>query len=118
MNITGWVWTENFRPYPRFLASATGYDLPDEELSVVVAALEGTSADLGDWRELVLRGTPEIRMALAYEVGFANVQIQFNCDERVGLQADAAMALMMRYSLTERRAEPGAAPDRGTSVVG
>jgi len=111
VNITGWVWTENFRPYLRFLASLTSYDLSDEELAAVVAALEGSSAEVGDWREYILRAKPEIGMALAYEVGFDNVQIQFNCDERIGLQAGAAMTLMMRYSMTERPAKPYAAPD-------
>jgi hypothetical protein len=85
----------------------TGYDLSDEELAAVVAALDGSSAELGDWREIVLRGVPEIGMSLAYEVGFDNVQVQFNCDERVGLQAEAAMMVMMRYSLTEKRSGPG-----------
>ena len=117
MNITGWVWTENFRPFLRSLASVTGYDLSDEEFAAVVAALEGSSAESGDWREFVLRGAPEIGMSLAYEVGFDNVQVQFNCDERVGLHAEVAMLLMQRYSLTEKRAEPDAAPDRCTSVV-
>ena len=106
MNITGWVWTENFPPYLRFLASVTGYDLSNAELAAVVTALDGSSADSGDWREFMLRGTPKIGMSLAYEVGFDNVQIQFNCDERIGLQAEVAMTVMMRYSLTERHATP------------
>jgi hypothetical protein len=111
VNISGWVWAENFRPFVCFLASETGYHLSDEEFAAAVAALEGSSAESGDWREFVLRGTPEIGMALAYEVGFDNVQIQFNCDERVGRHAEAAMMLMQRYLLTERPAEPAVAPD-------
>jgi hypothetical protein len=106
VNITGWVWSENFRPYLRFLASLTEAALSAEELGAVIASLEGSDAEFGVWREYVLRGMPPIGMALAVEVGFDCVQIQFDCDERIGPRAEAAMEIMMRYSLTERPATP------------
>ena len=110
MNIVGWVWSENFRPYLRFLASLTGATLAADELGAVVESLEGSDAECGLWRGYVLPGTPPIMMSLAYEVGFDCVQVQFDCDERIGPRAEAAMEIMMRYSLTERAAGPAAAP--------
>jgi len=77
----------------------------------VVASLEGCDAECGVWRNDILRGSPPVGMSLAYEVGFDGVQIQLDCDERIGPRAEAAMEIMMRYSLTERPAEPNAAPD-------
>ena len=58
-------------------------------------------------------GQPEIGISRAYEAGFDNVQVQFNCDEGIGLQAKAAMEVMMRYLLTERYAEQGAVANGG-----
>jgi hypothetical protein len=109
VNVTGWVWTESFRPYLRFLAAVTDYDLSDEELAAVVASLDGSSAELGEWRECVLRGTPPVQMALAFEVGFDNVQIQFNCDASLGLQAEAEM---VRCSRARRHDQPATGMDR------
>ena len=41
---------------------------------------------------------------MAYEVGYDNVQIQFDSEEAVSLKAEAAMEVMRSYFLRERRA--------------
>jgi hypothetical protein len=55
------------------------------------------------WRRHVLPGRPEVALTLACEVGYDNVQIQIESDEMVGLRDEAAMQIMMRSSLRERR---------------
>src|SRR4051812_16255528 len=104
VNVVGWVWAENFRPYLRFLSRLVGREMDEGEMAAVEASVEGSDAELGYWRRYVLPGRPEIALSLAYETGFDNVQIQFDCDERTGARAEAAMEVMAWYSLRERRA--------------
>jgi hypothetical protein len=111
VNIVGWVWTENFPHYLRFLASLTHYDLPDEQVAAIVASLHGSNAEDGCWREYVMPGSPAIGMSLAYEVGFDNVQIQFDCDDLLGLRAEAALDIMSRYSLRKKVAGSSPTPN-------
>ena len=102
MHVSGWIWTDNFPHYMQFLASCINLELTDADVSALQATLDGSDVEVGDWRELILTGSPEIKMDAAYEVGFDNVQLQFHCDDATGTRAQAALDIMASHTLTPR----------------